>query len=120
DVATDTERWKHRMGYMSQKFSLYLDLTVEENLRFFGSIYGLSKAQLRERIAELSARLKFESLVGQMTRTLSTGQRQRVALAAALLHEPELLFLDETTGGVEPRGRRVFLGLDYWLTPPRP
>ncbi|HJZ76528.1 MAG TPA: ABC transporter ATP-binding protein [Vicinamibacterales bacterium] len=119
DVATDTERWKHRMGYMSQKFSLYLDLTVEENLRFFGSIYGLSKAQLRERIAELSARLKFESLVGQMTRTLSTGQRQRVALAAALLHEPELLFLDEPTGGVDPRGRRIFWDLIYELTASR-
>jgi len=115
DVARDTERWKHRMGYMSQKFSLYLDLTVEENLRFFGSIYGLSKAQLRERIAELSSRLKFEALVGQMTRSLSTGQRQRVALAAALLHEPELLFLDEPTGGVDPRGRRIFWDLIYDL-----
>jgi len=115
DVARDTERWKHRMGYMSQKFSLYLDLTVEENLRFFGSIYGLSKAQLRERIAELSSRLKFAALVGHMTRSLSTGQRQRVALAAALLHEPELLFLDEPTGGVDPRGRRIFWDLIYDL-----
>jgi len=119
DVAKDTERWKHRMGYMSQKFSLYLDLTVEENLRFFGSIYGLSKSQLRERIAELSARLKFEALVGQMTRALSTGQRQRVALAAALLHEPELLFLDEPTGGVDPRGRRIFWDLIYELAAAR-
>jgi ABC-2 type transport system ATP-binding protein len=115
DVVRDTERWKQRMGYMSQKFSLYLDLTVGENLRFFGAIYGLANAQLRDRIGELAARLKFEPLVGHMTRALSTGQRQRVALAAALLHEPELLFLDEPTGGVDPRGRRIFWDLIYDL-----
>jgi len=119
DVARDTERWKHRMGYMSQKFSLYLDLTVEENLRFFGSIYGLSKAGLKDRIRDLSVRLKFESLLGSLTSTLSTGQRQRVALAAALLHEPELLFLDEPTGGVDPRGRRMFWDLIYELAASR-
>ena len=119
DVAVDTERWKHRMGYMSQKFSLYLDLTVEENLRFFGAIYGLSKTELRGRIGELSARLKFEPLLGHLTRALSTGQRQRVALAAALLHEPELLFLDEPTGGVDPRGRRIFWDLIYELAAAR-
>src|SRR5262250_700889 len=78
DVVKDTERWKQRMGYMSQKFSLYLDLTVEENLRFFGAIYGLAKAQLRDRIGELSTRLKFESLRAHLTSALSTGQRQRV------------------------------------------
>jgi ABC-2 type transport system ATP-binding protein len=116
DVMKDTERWKQRMGYMSQKFSLYLDLTVDENLRFFGSTYGLSKGALNTRVGALSARLKFEPLLGSMTRTLSTGQRQRVALAAALLHEPELLFLDEPTGGVDPRGRRMFWDLIYELT----
>ena len=119
DVTKDTERWKQRMGYMSQKFSLYLDLKVEENLRFFGSIYGLSKAALTDRIGDLSARLKFESLLGSLTKTLSTGQRQRVALAAALLHEPELLFLDEPTGGVDPRGRRMFWDLIYELAASR-
>ena len=119
DVVRDTEPWKQRLGYMSQKFSLYLDLTVEENLKFFGSIYGLSKRPLRDRIGELSARLKFESLLGTFTSALSTGQRQRVALAAALLHEPELLFLDEPTGGVDPRGRRMFWDLIYELTASR-
>jgi ABC-2 type transport system ATP-binding protein len=119
DVAKDTERWKTRMGYMSQKFSLYLDLTVEENLRFFGSIYGLSKPQLRERIGDLAARLRFEPLIGSLTSALSTGQRQRVALAAALLHQPELLFLDEPTGGVDPRGRRIFWDLIYELAASR-
>jgi ABC-2 type transport system ATP-binding protein len=116
DVSRDTEQWKQRIGYMSQKFSLYPDLTVEENLRFFGSVYGLAKAALRKRIAELSSRLRFESLLRNMTGALSTGQRQRVALAAALLHEPELLFLDEPTGGVDPRGRRMFWDLIYELT----
>ena len=119
DVTKDTERWKQRTGYMSQKFSLYLDLTVEENLRFFGMIYGLRSKQLREHIRDLAARLKFEPLLGSLTRTLSTGQRQRVSLAAALLHEPELLFLDEPTGGVDPRGRRMFWDLIYELAASR-
>jgi len=115
DVVRDTERWKTRLGYMSQKFSLYLDLTVEENLRFFGAAYGLSRPRASGRIGELAARLGFARLLPQMTETLSTGWRQRVALAASLLHEPELLFLDEPTGGVDPKGRRVFWDLIYEL-----
>jgi ABC-2 type transport system ATP-binding protein len=103
------------MGYMSQKFSLYLDLTVAENLRFFGSVYGLRNSDLDRRIRELSARLQFEQVLGTLTEGLSTGLRQRVALAAALLHEPELLFLDEPTGGVDPPGRRMFWDLIYEL-----
>jgi ABC-2 type transport system ATP-binding protein len=119
DVAKDTEAWKERIGYMSQKFSLYLDLTVEENLRFFGSIYGLSRSRLSERVGSLASRLRFGPLLGELTENLSTGQRQRVALAAALLHEPELLFLDEPTGGVDPRGRRLFWDLIYELAAAR-
>jgi ABC-2 type transport system ATP-binding protein len=119
DVTRDTERWKHRLGYMSQKFSLYLDLTVVENLRFFGAIYGLARTPLEERIAALAARLTFEPLLKASTGTLSTGQRQRVALAAALLHDPELLFLDEPTGGVDPKGRRQFWDLIDELTATR-
>jgi ABC-2 type transport system ATP-binding protein len=119
DVTKDTERWKHRLGYMSQKFSLYLDLTVIENLRFFGAIYGLGPDALERRIAELAARLTFVPLLTASTSTLSTGQRQRVALAAALLHEPELLFLDEPTGGVDPKGRRQFWDLIDELTATR-
>jgi ABC-2 type transport system ATP-binding protein len=119
DVTRDTEAWKRRLGYMSQKFSLYLDLTVEENLRFFGTIYGLASGALARRVRELAERLRFERQLGAATEGLSTGLRQRVALAAALLHEPELLFLDEPTGGVDPRGRRMFWDLIYELAADR-
>jgi ABC-2 type transport system ATP-binding protein len=119
DVTKNTEAWKKRLGYMSQKFSLYLDLTVKENLEFFGSIYGLSRNRQSVRIQELAGRLRFESILGELTENLSTGQRQRVALAAALLHEPELLFLDEPTGGVDPKARRMFWDLIYELAASR-
>ena len=119
DVTRDTERWKSRLGYMSQKFSLYLDLTVEENLRFYGMIYGLDRARIAARIDTLAQRLRFDKIRDQLTDGLSTGLRQRVALAAALLHEPELLFLDEPTGGVDPRGRRLFWDLIYELAADR-
>lgn len=119
DVTKNTEAWKSRLGYMSQKFSLYLDLTVEENLRFYGTIYGLERDRLAQRIATLARRLRFEKIRDQLTEGLSTGLRQRVALAAALLHEPELLFLDEPTGGVDPRGRRLFWDLIYELAADR-
>ncbi len=112
---TQADRWKSRLGYMSQKFSLYLDLTVEENLRFFGRVYGLDNSRLDGRVKALAERLRFTRLLGALTESLSTGLRQRVALAAALLHEPLLLFLDEPTGGVDPKGRRLFWDLIYEL-----
>lgn len=119
DVARDTEAWKRRLGYMSQKFSLYGDLTVVENLRFFGRIYGLRGATLDARIRTLTERLDITGIAAVLTEGLSTGLRQRVALAAALLHSPELLFLDEPTGGVDPRGRRLFWDLIYGLAADR-
>lgn len=119
DLAGDTDGWKRRLGYMSQKFSLYLDLTVEENLQFFGSVYGLARRDLQARIDALATRLQFRDVRRLLTEGLSTGLRQRVALAAALLHEPELLFLDEPTGGVDPAGRRMFWDLIYELAADR-
>lgn len=119
DVARHTDAWKRRLGYMSQKFSLYGDLTVTENLRFFGRVYGLGGATLTARIAELVDRLALGDVRTRLAEGLSTGLRQRVALAAALLHAPELLFLDEPTGGVDPKGRRLFWDLIYELAADR-
>ena len=119
DVVRDIDRWRQRIGYMSQKFSLYLDLTVEENLHFFGSIYGLDEARLQERIADLTSKLELQPLLPVVTSALSGAQRHRVAFAASLVHEPELLILDEPTGGLDQRGRRAFWDLLYELTASR-
>jgi ABC-2 type transport system ATP-binding protein len=108
DVATDPEAVKAAIGYMSQKFSLYLDLPVIENLRFFGGAYGLAGAVLRRRIDEL---LELTGLAGQgsaITGALPGGMRQRLALAGAVLHGPSVVFLDEPTAGVDPLARRSF------------
>ena len=108
DVGSDPEAVKRRIGYMSQRFSLYDDLTVSQNLRFFGGIYGLSGALAREREAWA---LDMAGLVGQegrLARELSGGWKQRLALACAVLHRPRVLFLDEPTSGVDPISRRQF------------
>ena len=108
DINREPEKIKERIGYMSQKFSLYEDLTVEENIDFFGGAYGLSRSALAVRrpgaveLAGLSGREK------SLARELSVGWKQRLALACAILHEPEIVFLDEPTGGVDPVSRRNF------------
>jgi ABC-2 type transport system ATP-binding protein len=108
DVARDPERVKRSLGYMSQRFSLYLDLLAEENLEFFGGAYGLGGRRLRDRIREALQLTGLAPHARTPTRDLPGGIRQRLALASALLHRPELLFLDEPTAGVDPRARREF------------
>ncbi|MGD8922922.1 MAG: ATP-binding cassette domain-containing protein [Candidatus Zixiibacteriota bacterium] len=115
DIINQTEQIKTKIGYMSQKFSLYPDLTGRENLVFYGSAYNLSQKQVRERIKELSAELDLETLLDRRTESLPVGWRQRLALSAALLHKPQILFLDEPTGGVDPVYRRLFWSALYDL-----
>jgi ABC-2 type transport system ATP-binding protein len=108
DVAKQPDQLKLSIGYMSQRFSLYDDLTVEQNIRFYGSVYGLKNARLDER---MQWALKMAGLQGRessLTKTLSGGWKQRLALGCAILHEPSIVFLDEPTGGVDPISRREF------------
>ena len=108
DVNTQHERVKRSIGYMSQKFSLYNDLTVKENLQFFGGVYGLSRARIRERTAELNDDLGLGEWLDRRTGSLPLGFKQRLALGAAILHKPAIVFLDEPTSGVDPIARRHF------------
>ncbi len=108
DVAVNPEGVKRSLGYMSQKFSLYLDLLAEENLEFFGGAYGLMGKALRRRVDAALERVDLQEHRGAMTGDLPGGLRQRLALASALLHRPSILFLDEPTAGVDPAARRSF------------
>jgi ABC-2 type transport system ATP-binding protein len=108
DVRREPERIRRRIGYMSQRFGLYDDLTVTENLRFYAGLYGLRGAALRARVDEQLAEYGLASRAGQFTGTLSGGWKQRVALACATAHRPDLVFLDEPTAGVDPASRRHF------------
>jgi ABC-2 type transport system ATP-binding protein len=108
DINKQTDDVKLNIGYMSQRFSLYDDLTVEQNIRFYGGVYGLKNTRLKERMEWV---LKMADLGGRensLTRTLSGGWKQRLALGCAILHEPKIVFLDEPTGGVDPISRRNF------------
>jgi ABC-2 type transport system ATP-binding protein len=111
DVARDPEAVKRRIGYMSQRFSLYPDLTVRENLDFFGGAYGLSGRRLRDRIDAVLAEVGLARQRDAITGSLPGGWQQRVALGNSLLHDPDILFLDEPTAGVDPASRREFLAL---------
>lgn len=113
DVAAEPERVKQSIGYMSQKFSLYDDLTVEENLEFFSMVYGVARERREER-KEFALRMAgLERERKRMTRELAGGWKQRLALGCAVLHEPPVLFLDEPTSGVDPMARRRFWDLIY-------
>ncbi|MBZ5638382.1 MAG: ABC transporter ATP-binding protein [Acidobacteriia bacterium] len=111
DVAEDPEGVKRRIGYMTQRFSLYEDLTVRENLRFFGGVYGLDRKESEDRAAWAVAMSGLEGKEDLLTGSLAGGFKQRLALASAVLHRPKLVFLDEPTGGVDPISRRRFWGL---------
>jgi ABC-2 type transport system ATP-binding protein len=114
-VAKDTRKIRPRVGYMSQRFSLYNDLTVIQNLKFYGVAYGISAPLLHERIEEALSMAGLEGRETVKTKDLSGGWRQRLALSAAILHRPEVLFLDEPTAGVDPISRRSFWDLLYKL-----
>ena len=108
DVVRDPEKVRRRIGYMSQRFGLYEDLTVQENLRFYSGVYGLRGSEARVRIAELMEELDLGPRSRQLAGTLSGGWKQRLALACATAHKPDLLFLDEPTAGVDPASRQRF------------
>jgi ABC-2 type transport system ATP-binding protein len=108
-IPQQAEALRLRIGYMTQKFSLFEDLTVRENLEFLGAIQGLSRAATAQRVAELLEQYGFADRQRQLAGTLSGGQKQRLALAGAVIHRPELLFLDEPTSAVDPQSRR-----DFW------
>jgi len=115
DITRSPEPLKPKIGYMSQLFSLYDDLTVEENLRFFGGIYGLPHGELEEALPPALRKAGLEDSAGRMTGTLPPGWKQRLALASAVLHGPEVVFLDEPTSGVDPVTRRRFWDRIYAL-----
>jgi len=116
DVKENPDDVKSIIGYMSQRFSLYDDLTVEENINFYGGIYGLEGARLRDRKSWAIEMAGLRGKEGSLTRTLSGGWKQRLALGCAILHEPPIVFLDEPTGGVDPVSRRNFWDLIYTLS----
>ncbi len=113
DITQASEEVKKHIGYMSQRFSLYEDLRVWENLRLYGGIYGMSQRLIRERTEQLLTSLSFEARRDTLVRDLPLGWRQKLAFSVAVFHEPEVVFLDEPTGGVDPVTRRQFWELIY-------
>jgi len=113
NVYTQTEKIKRNIGYMSQKFSLYDDLTVWENFRFYGGIYGLSAKKIRERTDELLGRLGLLSEKNRILKEIPLGWKQKLAFSVAIIHHPSIVFLDEPTGGVDPVTRRQFWEMIY-------
>ncbi len=115
DVYTQPEDIKNNIGYMSQRFSLYEDLTVRENIRFYGGVYGLSRQQISQKTDELLDFLKLQDQADSLTSSIPLGWKQRLALSTAMLHDPSIIFLDEPTSGVDPVSRKNFWLLIYRL-----
>ncbi len=113
DVFTNAEDIKKNIGYMSQKFALYNDLTIKENITFFGGIYGLSRKRIKEKANALIEELGLENVENQLVGFLPLGWKQKLSFSVALLHDPKIVFLDEPTGGVDPITRRQFWELIY-------
>ncbi len=113
DLFREPEQIKKNIGYMSQKFSLYEDLTVRENIRFYGGIYGLNDKTIADKTAEMVQALHLESQVDKLVKALPLGWKQKLSFSVAMLHEPRIVFLDEPTGGVDPVTRREFWTMIY-------
>ena len=113
DIYRQTEKIKRNIGYMSQKFSLYEDLTINENIRFYGGIYGMKIADRKARTAEMLERLDLTAYGNRKIGDLPLGWKQKLAFSIAILHNPKIVFLDEPTGGVDPITRRQFWNLIY-------
>ena len=113
DVFSQAEDIKKNIGYMSQKFALYDDLTVKENITFFGGIYGLSRARIKEKSKVLIDELGLQDVANQLVGSLPLGWKQKISFSVALLHDPKIVFLDEPTGGVDPITRRQFWEMIY-------
>lgn len=113
DIKTQRNQLKYKIGYMSQKFSLYEDLTLKENVRFYGGIYGLSKKQIEERTQNMIEKLGLEKIKDTLIGEIPLGWKQKIAFSVATIHNPEVVFLDEPTSGVDPITRRQFWDLIY-------
>jgi ABC-2 type transport system ATP-binding protein len=113
NIKSESVNVKKNIGYMSQKFSLYDDLTVKENIEFYGGIYGLSRAKISDKTARLLSELNLDKMKNSLTKSLPLGWKQRLALSTSLLHDPSIIFLDEPTGGVDPISRRNFWRIIY-------
>ena len=113
DVYRQTELIKRNIGYMSQKFSLYEDLSIRENIQFFGGIYGLKRSAIKAKTIQLIDRLELHDQADTLVRSLPLGWKQKLAFSVAIVHDPKIVFLDEPTGGVDPVTRRQFWDLIY-------
>lgn len=113
DLYKEAEKIKKSIGYMSQKFSLYEDLTIQENIRFYGGIYGLTDGEIKSKTEFMVKHLHLEDQVNKLVKSLPLGWRQKLSFSVAMLHQPKIVFLDEPTGGVDPITRREFWTMIY-------